>query len=188
MKRGARLAVVIVLGLALWPEFTRYVAEWRLTEANMRLQRALQESRISTVTGAPVDAIGARNQAGLALHLAEQASAALPGDPRAVLANAIALIMNGRGADAVSLLDAAIAVGERPEFTLNLGRARTTLGDAAGANAAYLRTAWASPHALATLPKAMREDFQRQADALDSELRAGRLTAPPPLRAPDATK
>jgi len=183
MKRAWQVVLVALLGLALWPEFSRYVAEWRLSEANVRLDRALQASQSAARAGVPGVDREALRQAQLAGALAEQAHAALSDDPRATLAHAIALIMTSRGADAEALLGAAIASGERPEFTINLGRARTTLGDEAGANAAYLRTAWASPQATATLPKAMREDFQRQVEQLDAQLRAGQLKTPPPLDA-----
>lgn len=184
MSIAWRLFVIAVLGLVLWPEFPRYRAEWHLSEANAHLDRALRASPAAR-DGEPL------RQAGLALVKAEQAIAALPADPRAVLAQSIALIMTGRGADAATRLQAAIAAGERPEFTINLGRARTTLGDEAGANAAYLRTAWASPQAIATLPKALREDFAQQVARLDAQLRAGTLAAVPPLdapKAPDTTK
>lgn len=183
-----RVLVVVLFALALWPEFPRYLAEWRLAEANVRLGRALSGNQAAVRAGASTPDGQALRQAELAGELAAQAMAALPGDPRAVLARSIALIVTGRGADAIRGLDAAIAAGERPEFTLNLGRARTTLGDTAGANAAYLRTAWASPQATATLPRAMREDFQRQVERLDAQLRAGQLTAPPPLDASKAAK
>ncbi len=188
MKVLWRLFVVEALSLALWPEFPRYQAEWWLNDANFRIERALRMSQ-STARSGMADTDGAAlRQVALAETLAAQAAAALPGDPRAVLTQSIALIMTGRGARAVTLLDAAIAAGERPEFTINLGRARTTLGDEAGANAAYLRTAWASPQAIATLPKPMRDDFQRQVEHLDAQLRAGQLNAPPPLGATNAEK
>jgi hypothetical protein len=177
-----RLLVVVALGLALWPELARYRAEWRLGAANAHLAQVLRMQRASDAGG---DAL---RHAGLAVALSEQVRATLPDDPRGVLAHAIGLILTGRGEQAVAVLDAAIATGERPEFTLNLGRARTTLGDEAGANRAYLRTAWASAQAIATLPKAMREDFLRQVQDLDAQLRAGELSAVPPLYAPDAAK
>ena len=80
------------------------------------------------------------------------------------------------------MLDVAIAQGERPELTLNLGRARTARGDVDGANAAYLRTAWASPLALATLPRPMRGTLLDAAARHEQALRAGRVSAPPSLR------
>ncbi len=183
-----RLFVVALLSLALWPEFPRYEAEWRLNDANFRIDQALRMSQSAARSGVEGTDRAALRQVALAETQAAQAAAALPGDPRAILTRSIALIMISRGADAVTLLDAAIAAGERPEFTINLGRARTTLGDEAGANAAYLRTAWASPQAIATLPKAMRDDFQRQVERLDAQLRAGQLSAPPPLGAASSSK
>lgn len=187
MKMLWRLLAVALLALALWPEFPRYQAEWRLNDANFRIDQALRMSQSAARSDVAETDRAALRQVALAETLAAQASAALPGDPRAILTQSIALIMTGRGQQAVALLDAAIDAGERPEFTINLGRARTTLGDEGGANAAYLRTAWASPQAIATLPKAMREELQRQVERLDAQLRAGQLSAPPPLDAPDPT-
>lgn len=188
MKVLWRLLVVAILALALWPEFPRHQAEWRLNDANFRIDQALRMSQSAARSGVADTGRAALRQVALAETLAAQAAAALPGDPRAILTQSIALIMTGRGQQAVALLDGAIAAGERPEFTINLGRARTTLGDEAGANAAYLRTAWASPQAIATLPKAMREDLQRQVERLDAQLRAGQLSAPPPLDAARSAK
>ncbi|MBL8299156.1 MAG: hypothetical protein JNN30_12535 [Rhodanobacteraceae bacterium] len=179
MKMLWRLLLVALFALALWPEFPRYQAEWRLYDANFRVAQALRMSQSAARSSAADADRAALSQVTLAETLAAQAAAALPGDPRAVLTQSIALIMIRRGADAVALLEAAINAGERPEFTINLGRARTTLGDEAGANAAYLRTAWASPQAIVTLPRAMREDLQHQVERLDAQLRAGQLSAPP---------
>jgi hypothetical protein len=80
----------------------------------------------------------------IAAEEAKTAAKHLPGDARAPMLEGIALILAGKGAAALAVLDAAIAAGERPELTINQGRARAILGDMAGANAAYLRTAWAS--------------------------------------------
>lgn len=188
MKILWRALIAAVLALALWPEFSRYRAEWWLSDANFRIDQALRLSQSAVRTGGADTDAALLRQVALAETLAAQAAASLPGDPRAVLTQSIALIMTRRGADAVTLLSRAITAGERPEFTINLGRARTTLGDEAGANAAYLRTAWASPQATATLPKAMRDDFQRQVERLDAQLRAGQLSAPPPLDAAGPAK
>jgi hypothetical protein len=106
---------------------------------------------------------------------------ALPADPRPPFAASTALLMLKRSAEAKAVLERALAAGERPELTLNLGRARGTLGDEQGAQAAFLRTAWASPAAIATLPSSMRTTLREQVRALEQDLRAGRLAQAPPL-------
>lgn len=182
MSRLWRLLAIAALAAALWPELPRLAAEWRLRAANQQLERALDGVQQAARQGQNGDVAQIRRTAAEGLQLAEQAAAALPGDARVTLARAVGLLLSGRGGDAANLLDTAITREERPEFTLNLGRARTTLGDTAGADAAYLRTAWASSQATATLPKALREDLQRRVAALEAQLRAGTLAAPPPLR------
>lgn len=182
MSRLWRLLAIAVLAAALWPELPRLAAEWRLRAANQQLEHALGGVQQATRQGQNGDVAQIRRTAAEGLQLAEQAATALPGDARVTLARAVGLLLSGRGGEAANLLDAAIAREERPEFTLNLGRARTTLGDTAGADAAYLRTAWASSQATATLPKTLREDLQRRVAALEAQLHAGTLAAPPPLR------
>ncbi|MCQ4165830.1 hypothetical protein [Tahibacter harae] len=182
MSRLWRLLAIAALAAAVWPELPRYAAEWRLRAANQQLERALDGVQQAARQGQAGDVAQIRQDAAQGLRLAGQAAAALPGDARVTLARAVGLLLSGRGGEAASLLDAAVAASERPEFTLNLGRARTTQGDSAGADAAYLRTAWASAQATATLPRALRETLQRQVAELEARLRAGNLPAPPPLR------
>lgn len=172
MNRAVRLGVIALLALAFWPEFGRYRAEWLLAEANVRLDRVLRG--IDRGEGA----LGAADRARV---LAHDAGLLLPNDPRPPLLESVALILRRQGSDAIRVLEAALARGERPELTLNLGRARGITGDEAGAMAAFLRTAWASPGAIATLPAAIREPLLEQVKELEVELRAGRLRAPPPL-------
>lgn len=173
MKQVWRALALLVLAAALWPEVARYGAEWQLSAANADLDGILR--------GQLRDARGVQ-AAQHALAAAEAAGQVLPEDPRPSLTRGIALILLARGDDAVRVFEAAIAQGERPEFTLNLGRARTALGDTAGADAAYLRTAWASPTALSTLPKDMRDDLTARTAALEAQLHAGTLNQVPPLR------
>ncbi len=168
-----RALAMFVLAMLLWPECARYRAEWMLRQANERLDRVLR--------GVDRGAVGLRI-VDEAAALARRSAVWLPADPRPPLLEGIALILRGDGGAAIAVLDAAIKAGERPELTLNLGRARSIVGDEAGANAAYLRSAWASPAAIDTLPKTMRASFLQQVSQLESKLRDGRLEAPPPLR------
>ncbi len=172
MSVALRLLIIAFLAALLWPKLAAYRAEWMLAQANTRLDRVLRGVDQGT------SGMKAVEEAAL---LAHQSALLLPSDPRPALLEGIALILHGEGATAIAVLDDAIAKGERPELTLNLGRARTIVGDTSGANAAYLRTAWASPAALATLPKAMRETLQAEVLQLEIALRAGQLYAPPPL-------
>jgi len=165
------MAIAALLAL-LWPEFARYRAEYQLKEVGARMERALTgkdrgEAALQSVSRAQ--------------QLAHSAAAALPGDARAPMLEGIALILMRQGEQAIAVLTAAIAQGERPEFTINLGRARSVLGDEVGARRAFLRTAWASPTAIFTLPKATQEQLVIEVRELEAELRAGRLRAPPPL-------
>jgi tetratricopeptide (TPR) repeat protein len=165
------LGIAFLLAL-LWPELQRYAAEYRLAQAAARLDRAL--SRVDQGQAAMDSVVEAQ-------RLTNLAGIALPGDARPVMLEGIALILSGQSQQAIAVLEAGIAQGERPEFTLNLGRARAAAGDEAGARAAFLRSGWASPTALGTLPKPVRESLLLEIQQLDSELRAGRLQAPPPL-------
>jgi len=161
----------VLLALA-WPEIDSYRGELLLAGAGVRLSAALN----GAVRG---DAAVASVQ--IALAQAQRASTYLPGDQRPALSATIALLLLHRGAEAVAILDAAIAQGERPELTINLGRARGILGDEEGARAAFLRTAWASPASVATLPSALREPLLDQVKQLEGDLRAGRLQRIPQL-------
>ncbi|QBB72273.1 hypothetical protein ELE36_18925 [Pseudolysobacter antarcticus] len=167
-----RLAVTLVCIALLWPELDRYRAEWLLADANSRMQQILSgASRGDT-----------RLAADRTLMHAQQAAQLLRGDPRAPLLESFALLLLKRGSDAIIVLDdAIIASGERPELTLNLGRARGISGDTDGANTAFLRTAWVSPAAIGTLPAAMRGPLLEKVQQLEIELRAGRLAQAPPL-------
>ena len=167
-----RCACAIVLAVLTWPEIDAYRGEWLLADAGARLSGALK----GTTRGD--DAV---NSVQAALAEAQLAATCLPGDQRPVLSASIALLLLHRGAEAAAILDAAIAQGERPELTINLGRARGILGDENGAQAAFLRTAWASPAAVATLPAAIREPLLERVKVLEDDLHAGRLRQIPPL-------
>lgn len=172
MSIAVRALVIVGLSLTLWPELDRYRAEWLLADGNSQLEQVLR----GTVTGDE-----AVQRVDAALEEAQRAATLIPGDPRAILTQAVALLLLKRGTDAIALLAPAIAAGERPELTIDLGRARGISGDEKGASTAFLRTAWISPATIATLPKAMREPLLDQVKTLEDDLKAGRLNAPPPL-------
>ncbi|HEX6832995.1 MAG TPA: hypothetical protein VF132_05630, partial [Rudaea sp.] len=146
--------------------------EWLLAAANARLQAALEGvTRGSTATTSVEEA----------LRMARDASVVLPDDPRPIQSASVALLLLHRGEEAIALLEPAIESGERPELTINLGRARGIVGDEAGASRAFLRTAWANPEAIRSLPKAMREPLLARVKELEQDLNAGGLQQPPPL-------
>jgi hypothetical protein len=165
-------ALSILLVAMVWPEPGRYRAEWLLADANGRLSEALR----GATTG---DA--ALRSTETAFVQSSEAATTLPDDPRPALSASVALLMLHRGAEAQAILNAAIQQGERPELTLNLGRARGILGDEPGAHAAFLRTAWASPAAVSTLPSAIRVPLLGQVEQLEKELHAGTLVQAPSL-------
>ena len=168
----SRAAIAILAVAMLWPELERYRAEWALADANVRLAAVLD----GTLKGGA--AVAATQDA---LRIAQTALSALPGDPRGIQSASVALLLLRRGEQAIALLEPAVAAGERPELTLDLGRARGISGDEKGANAAFLRTAWANPSAIATLPKSMRGPLLDQVKALEQQLHDGQLQQPPPL-------
>lgn len=172
MRTLIRGALAFALMALTWPELASYRGERLLADARARLSDALN----GTTRG---DAALASVQTALAE--AQLAAACLPADQRPALSASIALLLLHRGTEAAAILTAAIAEGERPELTVNLGRARGILGDESGAQAAFLRTAWASPPSVATLPSAIREPVLERVKSLEDELRAGRLRQIPPL-------
>ena len=172
MKLPLRMLAIALAAAVLWPELQRYRAEWWLGEANARLEAAL---------GGTLKGGAAVSSTGDALRLAQQAMHALPGDPRPVQSASVALLLLQRGNEAIALLEPAIAAGERPELTLNPGRARGISGDEKRADAAFLRAAWASPLAIATLPKAIRGPLLDRVAELERQLHEGRLQQPPEL-------
>src|SRR5207237_9785710 len=75
----------------------------------------------------------------------------------------------------------ALGLGERPESDMHLGRAYASLGRHDRATSAFVRGAWVSPALLSTLPPDRRQTIEADVRRLETELRDGRLTAPPPL-------
>lgn len=165
-----RLLVGVVLVVCWWPEATRYLAQWRLADASVRLERILSGQQ----TGP--DAVSSAQRAALQ---ANAARSGLPWDSSVALLEGTALMLLQQGAAAQQVFASAIAVGERPELTLNLGRALAQMGDEAGAQQAFARAAWAAPQSLSTLPRTTREALLLQVAQWESQLRAGELRALP---------
>jgi len=172
MKWIVRTALLAGASTVRWMQWQDYRAEWWLNAANGRLTAVLR----GTATGQ--NAVVLTQEA---LQLAQTAAAALPDDPRPIQSASIALLMLQRGKEAVALLEPVAAAAERPELTINLGRARGISGDEAGANAAFLRTAWVNPSSIATLPSAIRGPLLERVKDMEQQLHDGRLHEPPPL-------
>lgn len=171
LRTGA-LAAVVALGVAAWPELPRYRAEWWLAGANARID-AMFRGRVPQPASPGV--------AAEADMLAVRASASLGDDPRPPMASGIARLIQRRPGPALEALTLARALGERPELTINIGRARGIAGDASGAHRAFVRTAWINPPAVSTLPSAIRRQVLEETAELEAQLVRGELTAPPPL-------
>ena len=106
---------------------------------------------------------------------------ALPGDPRPPILEGSAWLVRGDAERALGVYRSALALGERAELDLNLGRAYERLGREDDARAAFVRAAWISPNLLrAMLPDTAAIAYAEVA-RLDAELAAGKMTAPPPL-------
>lgn len=161
------VAALLVLALA-WPELARYRAEWTLATARSGIQAILASG----------DAARAAREAPAIVSSLE----ALPPEPRRDLLLGLALILARDAVGAGRVLDDAIARHERPELVLNLGRARAAAGDDAGARRAFLRSGWAAPAALATLPATVRTELLAEIARREQALAAGRSDVIPPLR------
>jgi tetratricopeptide (TPR) repeat protein len=171
--RALRAALVaVVLAAALRPEFPRYHAERELRTATEALRFVIMHPQEIADPPGALERIAA---------IAQSCGLALPGDPRPPILEGSAWFVRGDFERAAEIYRSALAFGERAETDLNLGRALERLGRENEAHAAFLRAAWVSPLLLeAMLPDiaaAVSADLAR----LDAELRAGRLSAPPPL-------
>ena len=167
-----RLALLVVLAAALWPEIPRYAAERRLRAAQAALRFVL--ARTSEVADPPA---ALSRVADLAL----ETSAALPGDPRPFVLAGAARRAAGQGDRALELFRSALATGERAEIDLNIGRTNEILGRLEESRAWFVRGGWVSPPLLATLMPDIVGPIRGEIARLEADLASGRLRAPPPL-------
>lgn len=169
-----KAAFAVALGVALaflaWPEIPRYSAERQLGAANAAFELVL---------GRPNEI---QNAVEVLPRVSGRAAAAasIPGDSRGwVLAGSCQLVA-GRPDRALDFYRRALATGERAEIHLNLGRAEALLGELDSAEAAFVRSIWVSPALLRAVPPAFVDRVSAEVSRLESELREGRLSAPPP--------
>lgn len=150
------------------------------------LRRLRAERTLARATGAVQALIAAR--AGAAERVlddarawADASAAALPGDPRPVLAAGAIELVARRPQQALERYRAALALGERAETDLNAGRAYAMLDRRPEALAAFVRAAWLSPALVPSMPVAAQPLAEAEVARLTGELRAGALAGPPPL-------
>jgi tetratricopeptide (TPR) repeat protein len=165
-------ATALVLAVLIRPEVLRYSAERRLSSANAAFELLLEH---------PSEIENARE---VLPDVAERAAAAardLPGDSRgAVLAGSCHLVA-GNPDRALPFYRQALATGERAEIHLNLGRAEALLARPEAAQAAFVRSVWISPALLRAVPPGFVDSVRAEVARLEEELRAARLTSPPPI-------
>ena len=175
MRAARAAALAALLAAALWREPARAHSEREIRAATEALRYVLTHS--SEVADAP----GALDRIAL---VAIGAAPALPGDPRPLLLEGAARLVNGQGDRALDAYRRALALGERGETDLNLGRTLERLGREQDARAAFVRAAWISPPLLASMLPDVAAAAQAEVSRLEKELREGRMQAPPPLPAP----
>jgi hypothetical protein len=172
MRRLRAALAIVALAAALVPELPRYAAERRLYQAGALIRLVVARPRAVSDPGRALE------------HVTMAAAAAardLPGDPRPPMLEGAARLLARQPEQALARYRDAWALGERPEIAVNLGRAYALLGRPGDARAAYLRAGWASPAVLASLPPAVQALLHAELAEREANLRAGRLTAPPPL-------
>jgi tetratricopeptide (TPR) repeat protein len=164
------VAIGVALAALLRPEFPRYRAERRLGAANAAFEYILDRLTEVPDTPAILDRITAA---------ATSAAPDLPGDSRAwVLAGSCQLVI--RNAErALGFYREGLAVGERAEIHLNVGRAHAMLDEPDYADAAFLRAVWISPVLLRAVPREFAARVETELRNLEADLKSGKLSAPP---------
>jgi tetratricopeptide (TPR) repeat protein len=166
------IALAAALAVLAAPEFSRYAAERRVGLATAAFRELFEKSGGDSEAARRIRAVG---------ELALSASPRLPGDPRPWIVGASSYLVTEEPERALELYREALSTGERAEIDLNLGRAYSRLGRADSARAAYLRAGWVNPEILASLSDSVKNPLLAEIAHLTEELRAGRLTSPPPL-------
>ena len=162
---------VLILTVAVAPELSRYAAERRLYRATAVLRLFFAR---------PHEIPNSAHALQWAASTAAEASAGLPGDWRPLNTAGSALLFARRPEAALEKYRQALALGERPEVDVNVGRVYATLGRAEQAMAALLRAGWISPSLFDGLPPPAKAALRSQLDDFERRLRNGTLAAPPP--------
>jgi tetratricopeptide (TPR) repeat protein len=170
LLRGALLAVT--LALALRPEVSRYRGE--------RLLRAPTDT-LRFVASHPGEVGDPQSELARIAETALSAAGDLPGDSRPWILAGSSRLVAGEPGQALAFYRRALALGERAETDLNIGRAYEGLGETANASAAFLRAVWVSPVLLSALLPDVAQEIAPKLERAESDLAARRLKAPPPL-------
>jgi hypothetical protein len=173
-----RVAAALLLLLAIVPELSRYAAERRLYRAT---------AVTKTVAARPSEVPDPLRALAWAEAMASGTASDLPGDGRPFNIAGSAQLFSGAAGRALDTFRRGLALGERPELDLNVGRAYASLGRREPALAATLRGVWVSPGLLPLLPRGTQEVLRPALTALEEQLVSGALAAPPPLPQETAT-
>ena len=171
MKRSFAIAFSIALSFTLVPEFGRYRGEHRLYQATAWFRAMLDDN-----SGFDRPEIFKAT-----LTSATEATDAITGDSRPLILSGSLFLFAEQPANALAFYRRALALGERPEIDLNIGRAYEMTGDRVSASAAILRAAWINPLIVSSLPENVQAAVQAAIAQNEELLREGRLLAPPPL-------
>jgi hypothetical protein len=169
---ATRIALALLVLVALLPELSRYGAERRLYEVTSVLQAVGSGSR-----GVPNPGVAAM----WAISTAIDVSSRLPGDWRPLMLAGSGLLLIRQPDQALVRYRQALELGERPEIDFNVGRAYAGLGLENHASAAFVRATWISPALLLWLPRAKADSVSAELAKLQGALAEGRLAAPPSL-------
>jgi len=173
VKALLRLAALAALVWLLAPEIRRYRAERRIGLATSAF-RSLIDRINEPAAAQEMLRVG---------RIALASSPDLPGDARPAMIAGSAFLVTGQPERALETYREAFATGERAEIDLNLGRAYMLGGRRESGDAALLRAGWISPEILSTLSPAVRYPLLFRVGRISAELKAGRLSEPPPLPA-----
>jgi tetratricopeptide (TPR) repeat protein len=170
MRAVRAVGVGLLLAFLFWPEIPRYRAERQLGAASAAFEYVLDR---------PTEIQGAAAILDRITDAAVAAASNLTGDSRAwVLAGSCQLV--NRNADrALDLYREALAVEERAEIHLNVGRAHALAEKRYAAEASFLRAVWISPALLRAVPKEFAGGIEAELHRMEKELSEGRLAAPP---------
>ena len=168
--RGLLLAGALAWALA--PELPRYRSERILHSASDALRYLITH---------PTDVADPRGALERIERAALSAAAGLPADSRPWILAGSSRLVASNADGALELYRTALALGERAEIDLNMGRAWETRGDSQKAMAAWLRAVWIAPALFPALLPDVQATLKTEYDRLIGDLEAGRLTAPPPM-------
>ena len=170
MRIARAIGLGALLAFLFRPEVPRYRAERRLGAASAAFEYVID--RPTEVEGAPaiLDRI---TDAALA------AASDLPGDTRGWALAGSCQLVNGNADRALEYYREALALEERAEIHLNVGRAHSLAEKRFAAEASFLRAVWISPALLRAVPKEFAGSIEAELHRMEKELASGMLAAPP---------